>query len=335
MDPVGTDWPAEEAPEGVGRVGPLWRDSGFGRVTELILEGLPQGIAEACQPMMEGFQRQLSIALGCNAAGEMSLMIDQPCRKQVIMRDALMGLGTMAILCGDDCGGCVFYERAAQCCRSLGDWIGMANALAAKARLYMATGCLAEAGRGFELVLKLAYELNDDILAASAHSFQGWVMASQKDVEEALSHFRQCRNLSFRNQDDSAAAASELGIAHMHLRRATTSQGGDDHGGVYSNARQTGIAPALEIASHMELVAARRHYMRYLRWTQARDASGVSHAHTCLARMYRAMEDEESCEHHRQAALQGSHGPRDTDDQFWKMRALEHEEVVRGMLELS
>lgn len=40
----------------------------------------------------------------------------------------------------------------------------------------------------------------------------------------------------------------------------------------------------------------------------------------CLARMYQAMEDEESFEHHKQASLQGCHWPRDTDDQFWKVR---------------
>lgn len=51
--PVGTSWPAEEAPDGVVGDGPLWRDSGFGRVTELIVEGLPQGIAEASEPVRE------------------------------------------------------------------------------------------------------------------------------------------------------------------------------------------------------------------------------------------------------------------------------------------
>ncbi|CAM9144356.1 unnamed protein product [Scytosiphon promiscuus] len=332
---VGTGWPAEEAPDGVVKDGPLWRDSGFGRVTVLILDGVPQGIAEACQPVIECLQRQLSIALGCDAGGDVSLLNSHPCRKQAVTRDALMGLGTMGILCGDDCGGYALYERAAECCRSSGDWIGMANALAAKARLHMATGCFAEAGRGFGLVLKLAYELSDDILAASAHSFQGWVMASQRDVQQALSHFRQCRKLSFKNKDDSAAAASELAIAHMHLRLATASHGGNVHHRNSDNASQPGIAPAFEVASHMELVAARRHYLRYLRWTQARDTSGVSHAHMCLARMYQAMEDEESFEHHRQASLQGCCWRTGTDDQSLKMRALDHEGAVREMLELE
>lgn len=49
--PASTGWPTEEAPGKVIKNGPLWRDSGFGRITELILDGVPQGIADASQPV--------------------------------------------------------------------------------------------------------------------------------------------------------------------------------------------------------------------------------------------------------------------------------------------
>lgn len=45
---------------------------------------------------------------------------------------------------------------------------------------------------------------------------------------------------------------------------------------------------------------------RYLRWAETvNDACGVSHAHTCLARMYQVMEDDESSAFHRHASLEG------------------------------
>lgn len=41
--------------------------------------------------------------------------------------------------------------------RYFGDWFGVANAHAAKARLHMATGCFKEAVDGFQLVLKVSF----------------------------------------------------------------------------------------------------------------------------------------------------------------------------------
>lgn len=51
--PFMTPWPNEEAADGLMHGGLLWRESGFGRETELATEGVPQGIAEACRPVRE------------------------------------------------------------------------------------------------------------------------------------------------------------------------------------------------------------------------------------------------------------------------------------------
>lgn len=64
---------------------------------------------------MEYLRRQLSIAAAANPAeGSLSLQLS---RKQEVVRDALMALGTVAMLCGEDKGGRVLYERAAHGCR--------------------------------------------------------------------------------------------------------------------------------------------------------------------------------------------------------------------------
>eukprot|EP00752_Nemacystus_decipiens_P002249 g2131.t1 len=105
--------------------------------------------------VLEHLRRQLSIAAASNP-GEGTSSLQRLPRKQAILRDALMGLGTMATLCGDDNGGRVLYERAAHCCRSFGDWFGLVNAYAGKARLQMATGSFGEAISGFRLALKVS-----------------------------------------------------------------------------------------------------------------------------------------------------------------------------------
>ena len=66
--------------------------------------------------MIEYLRRQLSIAAASSPAEGTSSLQLLP-RKQEVTRDALMGLGTMTMLCGDDSGGRVLYERAAHCCR--------------------------------------------------------------------------------------------------------------------------------------------------------------------------------------------------------------------------
>lgn len=69
--------------------------------------------------VIRSLQRQLSIALARDAAGDASLLKikNQSSRKLLVTKDALLGLGTMAVLCGDDNGGGVLYERAVECCR--------------------------------------------------------------------------------------------------------------------------------------------------------------------------------------------------------------------------
>lgn len=52
-DPFVATWPDEEAADGLMHSGLLWRESGFGRETELATEGVPQEIAEACRPVRE------------------------------------------------------------------------------------------------------------------------------------------------------------------------------------------------------------------------------------------------------------------------------------------
>lgn len=65
---------------------------------------------------MEYLRRQLSIAAAASPAeGAPSLQLQS--RKHAVVRDALMGLGTVTLLCGDDKGARVLYERAAECCR--------------------------------------------------------------------------------------------------------------------------------------------------------------------------------------------------------------------------
>ncbi|CAM9371805.1 unnamed protein product [Ectocarpus fasciculatus] len=339
-EPCGTDvaalvanFPAEEATDEMMKGSLLWRESGVGRVTELTAEGVLHGMGETCRPVTEYLRRQLAIAMSCDLSEESSLQ--KPPRTQVVTRDALMGLGTMATLCGDDGRGCDLYERAAQCCRASGDWTGLAHALAAKSRLQAAAGRFEEAVGGFKLGLKLARELRDDVLAASAHSCLGWAMASRGGVKEALDHFRQWRKISCRSLESSSAAASELCIAHMHVRLAIALSGDDGDQTVCHDTPQTDPNPALELSSHAELVGARRHYSRYLRWAKrVDDACGVSHAHTCLARMYQVMEDDESSAFHRHASLEGHRWREDTDI-HGKMRAKEHEGVVRDMLQLN
>lgn len=62
--------------------------------------------------MIECLRRQLSVSMACDAAGGVTLI-----RQQRAVRNALMGLGAVATLCGDDNGGCALYERASQHCR--------------------------------------------------------------------------------------------------------------------------------------------------------------------------------------------------------------------------
>ncbi|CAM9492938.1 unnamed protein product, partial [Ectocarpus sp. 4 AP-2014] len=250
---------AEEATDDMMKGSLLWRESGVGRVTELTAEGVLHGMGETCRPVTEYLRRQLAIAMACESTEESSP--PKSPRKQVIARDALMGLGTMATLCGDDRGARDLYERAVQCCRASGDWIGLAHALTAKARLQAAAGRFEEAVGGFKLVLKLACELRDDALAASAHSWLGWAMASRGGVKEALGHFREWRKISCRSLESSSAAASELCIAHMHVRLAIVLSGDGDQA-VCHDTPQTDPNPALELSSHAELVGARRHYSR-------------------------------------------------------------------------
>ena len=64
--------------------------------------------------VIEYLRRQLSIAVAmtCDTAGGGMLR-----RRRRAIIDALMGLGTAAVLCGDDKGGHVLYDRASHCCR--------------------------------------------------------------------------------------------------------------------------------------------------------------------------------------------------------------------------
>eukprot|EP00903_Cladosiphon_okamuranus_P019584 g18012.t1 len=335
-DPFMTAWQNEEAADGLMHGGLLWRESGFGRETELGTEGVPQGIAEACGPVVEYLQRQLSIAAAASPAeGASSFQLQR--RKHEAIRDALMGLGTVTLLCGDHKGGRVLYERAAHCCRSSGDWFGVANAYAANARLLMATGYFEEAIGGFHLALKLACELRDDTLAASIHSFLGWTKACQGDPKKALDHFRLWRKKAFGVGDSASVAASELCVAHMHLRLGylQSGEGGNnDHQRRPPSAPQTDYNHTLQ-SGHVDLSEARRYYRRYLRWAGAmRDPCGISHAHACLARVHQAMGDEEASEQHRNASLDQCRRRGDIDNQG-KMRAQEHEGVLRGMLQLN
>ena len=70
-----------------------------------------------CHPLeqvMMHLRRQLSIAAASNPVEGTPQLLRV---KQVAVRDALMGLGTVAMLCCDGEGGRVLYERAAHCCR--------------------------------------------------------------------------------------------------------------------------------------------------------------------------------------------------------------------------
>lgn len=55
---------------------------------------------------------QLSAASACKVQGG-----SMHTRQKTAMRDALMGLGTVAFMCGDDGVACVNFERASKCCR--------------------------------------------------------------------------------------------------------------------------------------------------------------------------------------------------------------------------
>ncbi|CAM9172683.1 unnamed protein product [Ascophyllum nodosum] len=315
--------------------GRLWRDSNIGvflDVRRSAIEGEAQKIATACQPVIEYLRRQLSIAVAmtCDTAGGGMLR-----RRRRAIIDALMGLGTAAVLCGDDKGGHVLYDRASHCCRLFGEWEGLANTISAKARLHLATGCLEKALACFEYALKLAFELQNEELVVSIHSFLGWTIASQGETEKALGHFRRWRKLACQachsqGADSTPVAASELCMAHMHLRLASAkrckeSKTNCDNNLYEESAETNGI-------HNNHLGAAQRHYLRYLHWAEAiQDARGVSHANMCLSHVYEVMGDTEASSRHKNASLKELRRQGDVKNQG-RLRAREDEEIVLGML---
>jgi len=69
------------------------------------------------QKVLGCLRRQLSVATASSPQEEGPSSARLLLRKQEATRNAMIGLGTVAMLCGDHDGGCVLYERAAKCCR--------------------------------------------------------------------------------------------------------------------------------------------------------------------------------------------------------------------------
>lgn len=67
--------------------------------------------------VLECLRRQLSVAAACTPQEEGSCAARLLSRKHEASRDAMMGLGAVATLCGHHDEGCALYERAAKHCR--------------------------------------------------------------------------------------------------------------------------------------------------------------------------------------------------------------------------